>query len=100
MNDIERNFIDIIFAKKILQWKATIHEFICVDFAVGFLIDHLCDIARALFIQKIQLVVDVIDTGIKKLNKEVANLEAHLERLLSGITAPNRFKDQILISDL
>lgn len=38
MNDIEDNFMDIVFAKNILQWRATIQELICVDFDVGFLL--------------------------------------------------------------
>ena len=41
MNDIKYNFIDIVFAKRILQWKATVDEFISVGFVVEFLLDHL-----------------------------------------------------------
>ncbi|KAL0010851.1 hypothetical protein SO802_005959 [Lithocarpus litseifolius] len=78
MNDIEHNFINTISVERILQWRATIQELICVG--------------------KIQPVVNAIDTRIKNLKKEVANLEARHERLLFGVTGPSHFEDQSLIS--
>lgn len=45
MNDIKHNFIGTISTKKILQWKAAVQELIHVDFAVGFLLEHLREIA-------------------------------------------------------
>ena len=41
--------------------------------------------------------MDTKDAHIKILKKEVANLEAYRERLLSG---PSRFGDQTLISGI
>ena len=64
------------------------------------LLDCLQEIARALFIRKIQLVVVAIDTCIENLKKEVADLKACHKRLFSGVTSPSHFKDQILISSL
>ena len=44
MNDIEHNFIDTLSAKRILQWRATVQEFIEVGFAMEFTLDHLREI--------------------------------------------------------
>jgi len=44
--------------------------------------------------------VDAIDARIKSLKKEVADLEARHERLLSGATGSSHFEDQTLISGL
>ena len=41
MNDIEHNFIDTVFAKRILQWKAAVQELVSVGFAVEFMLDYL-----------------------------------------------------------
>ena len=64
-----------------------------VGFALEFLQEHLREIVRALFVRKIQHVVDAIDTHIENLKKEVADLEARRECLLSGVTSLNRFED-------
>ena len=45
MNDIERNFVNTISAKRILQWTATVQELIRVGFAIEFILDHLREIA-------------------------------------------------------
>ncbi|XP_030954530.1 uncharacterized protein LOC115977040 isoform X2 [Quercus lobata] len=100
MNDIEHNSIDTISAEKILQWRAAVQELIRVGFAVEFMLDHLREIARAFFMKKVQPTVDVIDTRIEALKKEVTDLEGRRERLLSGVAGPNRFGDQTLISGL
>ena len=50
--------------------------------------------------KKVQPAVDVIDTHIEALKKEVVDLEACRERLLSGVAGPSRFGDQTLISGL
>lgn len=71
-----------------------------VGFALEFLHEHLREIVRALFVRKIQHAVDAIDTRIKNLKKEVADLEARRKRLLSSVTGLNRFEDQTLISGL
>ena len=52
MNDIEHNFIDIVSAERILQWRAAVQELIRVGFAVEFLLDHLRKIARSFFMKK------------------------------------------------
>ena len=100
MNDIEQNFIDTMSAKKILQQRAAVQEFIKVGFAMKFLLDHLREIARAFFTKKLQPVVDAIDAYIETLKNEVANLEARHKRLLSSVASPSRFGDQTLISSL
>ena len=69
-------------------------------FAVEFILDHLRKVARAIFMRRVQPVVDAIDTRIEILKKEVADLEGRHERLLSGIGEPSRFGDQTLISGL
>ena len=51
MNDIEHNFIDTVFAKRILQWKAAVQELVSVGFAVEFMLDYLREIARAFFMK-------------------------------------------------
>ena len=71
-----------------------------IGFALEFLQEHLREIVRALFVRKIQYVVDAIDTRIENLKKEVADLEARRERFLSGVTGLNRFEDQTLILGL
>ena len=52
MNDIEHNFVDIVSAERILQWRAALQELIRVGFAVEFLLDHLRNIARSFFMKK------------------------------------------------
>ena len=44
MNDIEHNFLDTVSIERILQWRAVIQELISVDFAVEFVLDHLCEV--------------------------------------------------------
>ena len=100
MNDIKHNFVDIVFTERILQWRAAIKEFISVGFALEFVLDHLCEVAQAFFMKRIQPVVDAIDARIEILKKEVADLKGRRERLLSSIDGPNRFGDQTLISGL
>ena len=63
-----------------------------------FLLDHLREIARTFFTKKVQPTVNAIDARIKVLKKEVADLEARRERLLSSVAGPSRFVDQTLIS--
>ena len=50
--------------------------------------------------KKVQPAVDVIDTRIKALRKEVVDLEGHRERLLSSVGGSSRFGDQTIISGL
>ena len=99
MNNIEHNFVDTVSVERILQWKATVQELAKVGFAVEFLLDHLQEIARAFFMKKVQPNVDAIVVCIEVL-KEVADLEAYHERLLSGVAGPSHFGDQTLISIL
>ena len=65
-----------------------------------FLLDHLREIAQAFFMNKVQPAVDAIDARIEVWKKELADLESHHGRLLSSVTGPSRFGDQILISSL
>jgi len=44
--------------------------------------------------------VDIIEAHIKILKKEVVDLEARRERLLSSVASPSHFRDQTLISSL
>ena len=100
MNDIEHNFVDTVSTERILQWRAAIQELISVGFAMEFVLDHLCEVARAFFIKRVQPTVDVINAQIEILKKEVADLEDCRERLLSSIGGPSCFGDQTLISRL
>ena len=75
-------------------------ELISVGFAVEFILEHLREIARALFMRKVRLAIEVIDARIELLKKEVADLEGRREQLFSGISGPSRFGDQSLISGL
>ena len=77
-----------------------IQELISVGFAVEFVLDHLHEVARALFMRRVQPAVDAIDARIEILKKEVADLEGRHEHLLSGVGGPSRFRDQTLISGL
>ena len=100
MNDIEHNFVDTVSTKRILHWRAAIQELFSVGFAMEFILDHLREVSRAIFMRRVQPAVDAIDTWIETLKKEVANLEGRRKRLFSGIGRPNRFGDQTLISGL
>ena len=71
-----------------------------MGFAVEFILDHLREVVRAVFMKRVQPTIDAIDTRIKTLKKEVADLEGRREHLLSGIGGPSRFGDQTLISGL
>ena len=77
-----------------------IQELINVGFVVEFVLDHLREVARALFMRRVQPIVDAIDARIKLLKKEVADLEGRREHLLSGVSGPSHFGDQSLISGL
>ena len=75
-------------------------ELISVAFPVEFILEHLCEIAQALFMRKVRPAIEAIDVRIKLLKKEVADLEGRREQLLSGISGPSRLGDQSLISGL
>ena len=62
--------------------------------------DHLCEIAQAFFMKKVQPAVDAIDTRIDALRKEVADLEGHRECFLSSVGGSSHFRDQTLIFKL
>ena len=64
-----------------------------MGFAVEFILDHLREVARAVFMRRVQPAVDAIDTRIETLKKEVADLEGRCEHLLSGIGGPSCFGD-------
>ena len=100
MNDIEYNFVDTVSTERILQWRAAIQELISVGFTVEFILDHLREVARAVFMRRVQPAVDAINARIEVLKKEAADLEGRRERLLSSIGGPSRFGDQTLISGL
>ena len=100
MNDIAHNFVDTISGERILQQGAAVLELIKVGFAVEFMLDHLREIAQAFFKKKVQPVVDAINARIEALKKEVADLEARRDRLLSGVASISRFGDQTLILGL
>ena len=53
LNDIEHSFVDTVSTERILQWRAAIQELISVGFAVGFVLDHLREVARALFMRRV-----------------------------------------------
>ena len=74
LNNIEHSFIDIVSTERILQWRAAIQELISVGFALEFVLDHLREVARALFMRRVQPVVDAIDARIEILKKEMARL--------------------------
>ena len=50
--------------------------------------------------KKVQPAVGTIDAHIETLKKEVADLEARRECLLSNVVGPKHFGDQTLISGL
>ena len=77
-----------------------VQDLIQVGFIVEFQLDHLGEIAQAFLTKKVQPVVDTIDAYIESLKKEVANLKASHERLLSGATGPSCFRDHTFISGL
>ena len=91
MNDMEHNFVDTVSTERILQWRVAIQELISVGFAMEFVLDHLHEVARALFMRRVQPTVDAIDAQIEILKKEVADFKGRCERLLSSIGGPNRF---------
>ena len=93
LNDIKHNFIDFVSAGRILQWRAVIQELISVGFAVEFILEHLCEIARAFFMRRVQPAVEAIDARIELLKKEVVDLEGCRVRLLSGVSWPSHFGD-------
>ena len=71
-----------------------------MSFAVEFILDHLYEIALAFFMRKVEPTVDAIDTHIKALRKEVADLKGRRERLFTNIGRSSHFGDQPLISRL
>ena len=75
-------------------------ELISIGFAVEFILEHLRETARALFMRKVRPAIEAIDVRIELLKKEVADLEGRHMQLLSGISGPSRLGDQSLISGL
>ena len=53
MNDIEHNFVDTVSTKRILRWRDAVQELVSMDFIVKFILDHLREIARALFMRRV-----------------------------------------------
>ena len=53
MNDIEHNFVDTVSTERILQWRVAIQELISVGFAVEFILDHLREVSRAIFMRRV-----------------------------------------------
>ena len=53
MNDIEYNFVDTVSTKRILRWRDAIQELVSMGFIVKFILDHLREIARALFMRRV-----------------------------------------------
>ena len=53
MNDIEHNFVDTVSTERILQWRAVIQELFSVDFAMEFILDHLREVAQAVFMKRV-----------------------------------------------
>lgn len=53
MDDIEHNFVDTIYAERHLKWRAAVLELIHVVFEMGFLLEHLREIARVFFMRKV-----------------------------------------------
>ena len=100
MNDIEHNFVNTVSTERILKWRAAIKEFISVGFALEFVLDHLREVARSVFMMRVQPAIDAINTRIETLKKEVADFEGRRKRLLSSIGGSSRFGDQTLISEL
>ncbi|KAK9983660.1 hypothetical protein SO802_033185 [Lithocarpus litseifolius] len=100
MNDIGHKFVNIVSTEKILQWRATVQELVSVGFAVEFILNHLHEIAQAFFMKKVQPTIDVTNTRIEALRKEVVDLEARNELILSSIGGSSRFGDRPLISGL
>ena len=93
LNDIEHSFVDTVSTERILQQRTVIQELISVGFVVGFVLDHLREVARAIFMRRVQPAVDAIDVRINILKKKVADLEGRRERLFSGIDGPSHFGD-------
>ena len=100
MNNIKHNFVDTVSTERILQGRATIQELVSMGFAVEFIVDHLREVARSIFMTRVQPAIDAIDTRIETLKKEVADLDGRRERFLFGIGGPSCFGDQTLISEL
>ena len=65
-----------------------------------FILDHLREVSRAIFMRRVQPAIDAIDARIEVLKKEAADLEGRRERFLSSIGGPSRFGDQTLIFGL
>nr|POF18731.1 hypothetical protein CFP56_24959 [Quercus suber] len=61
------------------------HGDFIVGFAVEFVLDHLLEVTRALFMKKVQPVIDALDSRLEAMRKEVADLEGHHECLLVNI---------------
>ncbi|XP_065635828.1 uncharacterized protein LOC136070178 isoform X1 [Quercus suber] len=100
LNDIKHNFVDTVSIERILQWNAAVQELVSVGFAVKFILDHLREIARAVFMRTVQPDVDAINSRLEILRKEVVDLEDRRERLISSTGGSNHFGDQPLISGL
>ena len=64
-----------------------------MGFAVEFILDHHCEVTRAVFMRRVQPAIDAIDARIEVLKSEAADLEGRRERLLSSIGGPSRFGD-------
>ena len=71
-----------------------------MGFAMEFILEHLREIARALFMRRVRPAVKAIDARIELLKKKVADFKGRRERLLSSVGGPSRFGDQSLISGL
>ena len=71
-----------------------------MGFVVEFILDHLREVAHAIFMRRVQPTINAFDARIEVLKEEAADLEGRRESLLSSIGGPSRFGDRTLISGL
>ena len=98
MNDIEHNFIDNVFAERMEGCSSGVDQSWIRRRVSVITCKRL--LGPSLFTKKVQPTADAIDACIESLKKEVAELEACLERLFFGIVGSSHFEDQTLISGL
>uniref|UniRef100_A0A2N9IYJ5 Uncharacterized protein n=1 Tax=Fagus sylvatica TaxID=28930 RepID=A0A2N9IYJ5_FAGSY len=86
--DMQNSFVGNIDEVRLLEWRGVVRELMKAGFAVGFILDHLRDMARAVFNQRAKGVIENLNTQIVDLKKTFTELEFRRDQLVAGGLAP------------
>ncbi|GMY21302.1 mads-box protein jointless [Fagus crenata] len=97
--DMQNSFVGNIDEVRLLEWRGVVRELMKAGFAVGFILDHLRHMARAVFSQIAKGVFENLNTQIADLKKTFTELEFRRDHLVARGLAPTILSVETRISD-